>query len=352
MHITRFLLSLIFAAVTVSCLFPARQAAAANVVTLAAGERAPYIGKGLPENGYVSELVTEAFKRRGYQVKIDFYPWARTQQLASEGKVDGLLPVFREEDQVRNPGFVYSNPLPGDTIGFLKKKSLLFSYTKAGLEKPGAFLDSLKGYRVGMVRGGVSLPFLENNKSIVKEMGSNDIQNLDKLALDRVQLSLIDKYTAADLMAGQRPHLIGQFEFMTPPLAQRDFFIGFSPKSANYQQLVTAFNEGLEEVTRDGTLLAILKKHGFFPEQKATQKKVRLTIGTVNNNDMKVMQNLSKEFEKQHPNIELEWRVLDENTLRVRLLSDLAISDGQFDVMTIGTYEAPIWAKQGFEQST
>lgn len=36
---------------------------------------------------------------------------------------------------------------------------------------------------------------------------------------------------------------------------------------------------------------------------------------------------------------------MDENTLRLRLLSDLAIADGQFDIMTIGLYETPIWAK-------
>ncbi|HVK95469.1 MAG TPA: sugar ABC transporter substrate-binding protein, partial [Noviherbaspirillum sp.] len=92
----------------------------------------------------------------------------------------------------------------------------------------------------------------------------------------------------------------------------------------------------------------ILKKHGLFPPKKATENKTPLIIGTVNNPDMDVMRKLSKEFEKQHPNIELEWRVLDENTLRLRLLSDLAISDGQFDIMTIGTYETPIWAKRGW----
>ncbi len=71
-----------------------------------------------------------------------------------------------------------------------------------------------------------------------------------------------------------------------------------------------------------------------------------LVIGTVSNGDMAVMQRMSVEFTKLHPEIKLEWRVLDENTLRTRLMSDLAISDGQFDVMTIGSCEAPIWGKR------
>ena len=37
---------------------------------------------------------------------------------------------------------------------------------------------------------------------------------------------------------------------------------------------------------------------------------------------------------------------LEENVLRQRVTTDIATKGGQFDVMTIGTYEVPIWAKQ------
>ena len=73
-----------------------------------------------------------------------------------------------------------------------------------------------------------------------------------------------------------------------------------------------------------------------------------LTIATVNNGDMVVMQKLSAEFEKQHSDIHLKWVVLEENVLRQRLTTDIATKAGQFDVLTIGNYEVPIWAKQGW----
>jgi sorbitol/mannitol transport system substrate-binding protein len=73
-----------------------------------------------------------------------------------------------------------------------------------------------------------------------------------------------------------------------------------------------------------------------------------LTIATVNNGDMVVMQKLSSEFEKQHPDIKLRWVVLEENVLRQRVTTDIATKAGQFDIMTIGNYEVPIWAKQGW----
>jgi len=68
----------------------------------------------------------------------------------------------------------------------------------------------------------------------------------------------------------------------------------------------------------------------------------------VNNGDMVVMQRLAPEFEKQNPNIKLRWVVLEENVLRQRLTTDIATRAGQFDILTIGNYEVPIWAKQGW----
>ncbi|MGV3576679.1 MAG: ABC transporter substrate-binding protein [Devosia sp.] len=72
-----------------------------------------------------------------------------------------------------------------------------------------------------------------------------------------------------------------------------------------------------------------------------------LTIATVNNGDMVTMQGLSSAFTEE-TGIELNWVVLEENTLRQNVTTDIATNGGQYDVMTIGTYEAPIWAKQGW----
>src|SRR5579871_4487741 len=72
-----------------------------------------------------------------------------------------------------------------------------------------------------------------------------------------------------------------------------------------------------------------------------------LTIATVNNPDMVVMQKYSAEYEKEK-GVKLNWLVLDENTLRQRVTTDIATKGGQFDIVTIGLYETPIWGKQGW----
>jgi sorbitol/mannitol transport system substrate-binding protein len=73
-----------------------------------------------------------------------------------------------------------------------------------------------------------------------------------------------------------------------------------------------------------------------------------LTIATVNNGDMIRMQKLADDFTAKNPGIELEWVTLEENALRQKVTTDIATKGGQYDVMTIGTYEVPIWAKQGW----
>jgi sorbitol/mannitol transport system substrate-binding protein len=73
-----------------------------------------------------------------------------------------------------------------------------------------------------------------------------------------------------------------------------------------------------------------------------------ITIATVNNGDMITMKELSSEFEKKNPDIDLQWVTLEENILRQRVTTDVATRGGQYDVMTIGTYEVPIWGKQGW----
>ncbi|MBD8753762.1 ABC transporter substrate-binding protein [Pseudomonas coleopterorum] len=73
-----------------------------------------------------------------------------------------------------------------------------------------------------------------------------------------------------------------------------------------------------------------------------------LTIATVNNGDMIRMQRLSKIFEQQNPDIKLNWVVLEENVLRQRLTTDIATQGGQFDVLTIGTYETPLWGAKNW----
>jgi sorbitol/mannitol transport system substrate-binding protein len=72
-----------------------------------------------------------------------------------------------------------------------------------------------------------------------------------------------------------------------------------------------------------------------------------LTIATVNNDDMIIMQKLSSKWEQQTGN-KINWVILEENVLRQKVTTDIATKSGQYDVITIGAYETPIWGKKGW----
>lgn len=80
----------------------------------------------------------------------------------------------------------------------------------------------------------------------------------------------------------------------------------------------------------------------------AAQAATELVIATVNNGHMIEMQKLTPQFEKAHPGITLKWVTLEEGVLRQRVTTDIATKGGQFDVMTVGIYEVPIWSRKGW----
>ena len=94
------------------------------------------------------------------------------------------------------------------------------------------------------------------------------------------------------------------------------------------------------------------------------QAETQLNIATVNNAEMAAMQQLSSQFEEQNPDITLDWRVFSENEIRQYLARSYLRQVGgtagsspaegippevrEFDIVTLGSYDVPIWAKWGW----
>jgi sorbitol/mannitol transport system substrate-binding protein len=73
-----------------------------------------------------------------------------------------------------------------------------------------------------------------------------------------------------------------------------------------------------------------------------------VNIAIVNNADLVRLKSMSSVFQAEHPDIKLRWLTLEENMLRQRVTVDVASKSGQFDVVSIGSYEIPMWARQGW----
>lgn len=87
------------------------------------------------------------------------------------------------------------------------------------------------------------------------------------------------------------------------------------------------------------TALTVLGTTGAFAKT--------ITIATVNNGDMIRMQGLTDDFTAKTGH-KVEWVTLEENVLRQRVTTDITTKGGQFDILTIGMYETPIWGANGW----
>src|SRR6266700_3251666 len=85
--------------------------------------------------------------------------------------------------------------------------------------------------------------------------------------------------------------------------------------------------------------------------QSSSPNTTTLTVATVNNGQMVQMEQLTKQvFEKENPTVKVNFVTLPENDLRSKVTQDVATNAGKFDIATIGSYDTPIWAHNGWLQ--
>ena len=70
-----------------------------------------------------------------------------------------------------------------------------------------------------------------------------------------------------------------------------------------------------------------------------------VNVAMVGNPQMKTLEQLKGDFESSHPGITVNLLVLPENQVRDKVTTDISTGAGQFDLVTIGMYEVPLWAK-------
>ena len=228
----------------------AAQAANRNL-DIAATEWPPFYGNELENNGFMSEIIREAFNRVDYDVNVNFLPWKRALDGSKAGRYDGLYTVYYRKE--REEWFVFSDPLPANVWGFYKRKDSNISFEK---------FEDLQPYTIGVVRGYVVPPgFDEANLKTV--LAKDDAENLRKLHKGRLDLVLTDKIVAKYIINTEIPDAVTTLEWLDKPVSSEVQFLVFSKKVSDHEKILADFNIGLASMTEDGTLKAIMGKHGF-----------------------------------------------------------------------------------------
>lgn len=214
----------------------------------------PYSGSALPGNGVLTEIVTAAFARKGYRVELKLVPWKRGLNGTRDGLYDGIFGIWNRPE--RESWFIYSRPLIANEIVF-------FKHSDSNVRFDGDF-RSLQNYRIGYIRGYAYPPGLEEMRDFLHvEMVTDNITNLMKLELGRLDLVMIDRLLARHLIATELRASADAFTEIDFILARDPNHLAFSRKAAHIEAKVNAFNRGLAAIERDGTLKQIRRRHGF-----------------------------------------------------------------------------------------
>jgi polar amino acid transport system substrate-binding protein len=219
---------------------------------IAATEYPPYYGKDLENGGFLTEIVVEALKRAGYDAEIKFLPWTRAFEGTKAGKHDGLYSVWYRKE--REEWCVYSDPIPpANETGFYKRKDKDISFKT---------IEDLKPYTIGVGRGYGLPPGFEEASLKISRVKDDEV-SLRKLHKGRVDLVLTDRILAKFIIDTKIPEAVTDLEWMDPPVQVEIQHLVFSKKAGDYAARLVAFNRGLAEIKADGTLKAIMAKHGF-----------------------------------------------------------------------------------------
>lgn len=225
---------------------------AGETIKLASLEWEPYIGPKMPDNGYVAEIMNEAFKKTGKTVQIDYLPWARAVKMAKDGDYADYMPEYYSEDLKKD--FILSAPLPGGPLGFFKKKASKITFKT---------LEDLKPYTIGVVRGYVNTAEFDSAAYLKKDEATDNLMNFRKLIAGRFELIICDKYVGEHILKTELKENFEEIEFVEPGLEKKDLYLCISKALPNGQKIVDEFNTSIKQMTDDGTMKKILEKHGI-----------------------------------------------------------------------------------------
>lgn len=226
--------------------------ASERLIVAAADPWPPFVDPGHPSGGLSMEIIREAFKTQGYEVKLTIVPWARAEAGVSDGVYDILPDVWHT--QARSETLLFSKPYATNVIRFIKLKGDPFEFSG---------IENLRGKRIGAVRGyGYSDAF--NASRVFERQDVVDVlTNVRKLLAGRIDLTLDDEIVARSVIGKNDRRWLEQIEFTKGSLSSNPLHIAAGLKNPRHKEIIDAFDKGFEIIKDNGTFDRILGRHGL-----------------------------------------------------------------------------------------
>lgn len=231
-----------------------RVSAVTQQVILSNGEWPPFTSQHLTQQGFISEIVRQAFALQGYQVQYHFLPWARAYRYAKSGQVDGTVAWTKTPHRLKT--MLFSEPVFNHTYVFFYRADEHFDWQE---------LSDLRDIRIGGSEGysyGNEFDQVVQRGELQVDYVSSDILNLKKLHAKRIDLFPSDiqvgYYLIHQLFS---PLEAKQFTHHQRAIERIETHVLFSKVDLTRgKQLQAAFNKGLQQLRSNGTYQKLIEQ--------------------------------------------------------------------------------------------
>ncbi|MBF0413167.1 MAG: transporter substrate-binding domain-containing protein [Desulfamplus sp.] len=223
-----------------------------KIVRAAADPYPPFVDPEDTREGLSLVIVRAAYKTQGYTVKMEYVPWARAEALTIQGKYDILPDVWMNEKNKQS--MMFSEPYTVNIVKFIKNADDPFEYNG---------LESLKGKKIGTVRGYNYSDEFQASKNFIREDVVDLITNIKKLIAKRIDLTLEDEIVAKVIMAKDDPSMLSKIKFTKNAFISNNLYISSGFANPRHKELIEAFNKGLAEIKANGEFNKIFESYGI-----------------------------------------------------------------------------------------
>ncbi|MDI3338850.1 hypothetical protein QKW60_20765 [Defluviimonas aestuarii] len=220
--------------------------AVAESVVITTLEWPPYTSAELPKGGATTEVVRQAFAAAGLETEVRVLPWKRA---ISDAKDDVTVAAYYPGYHCRHvEGFVASDSIGTGPLGFAENVDAPVEWVS---------IDDIgeQKLKVGTVLGYANTDEFDEKAGTgwVRAIPApDDVTNLRKLMLKRIDMAVIDKLVMSYLLATE-PTLRGAGEvlkFDSKTLEDKTLFVCFNDNEAGHA-IRDRFNAGLSKIDID-----------------------------------------------------------------------------------------------------
>lgn len=222
-------------------------------LTISTGEWPPFISENLKYHGVAARIVTESFASQNINIQYGWFPWKRSYNNVKTGSWDAsAIWAITEE---RKEDVLFSDPvIQNQTVLFFRKDNIIEWQSYKDLS--GIIIGATNGYFYGEEFNNA-----ESSGLITVERTSIESNNFKKLKAHRLDAVIAEVDTGYDIMRKIfRAEQIDAIMVSPKYVASLTNHLVISKKLENAEQLISAFNKGLKQLTDSGKVDQYLKE--------------------------------------------------------------------------------------------